>query len=196
MSDGSAPPVDPTWPQLIKMEEASRAAARRYRGSRIPQEELEQAAWVELLKAVQKYDETRGVPFYAYCWRIALSAVRKAVITTRSPVTGSKHRVETVRRAKAVDESEIAEHRAPEYQQPDTALREHQFRRAVQDRVSVLLGEQSVPFALAIGTGDFTPQEIADFNGIPVQHVYRMRAAVRKALFHDYTLFKLWKESI
>lgn len=44
----------------------ARSVARRYRGATVPLEDLEQIAYVSLVRAIDRFDSTRGVAFSSY----------------------------------------------------------------------------------------------------------------------------------
>lgn len=189
-------PSRPTAVQLAKMEQAARVASNRYRGSVLEQQEREQIAWLELLKARLTFDPSHGVDFFPYCLRVATLALRRANIEARSPVSGCKHRVERMRAVRGVEHDEtvhVATHdRADQYEQLEEAAYCNRIRR----RVRKLVGRDAEAFTYALATKDFSSKEIAAHNGMAVSRVYEINRAIRSVLSDDQELFDLWKERI
>ncbi len=195
MQDRAEQPAKLTVVQLYAMEQAARVASGRYRHSHMPHEDRVQAAWLELLGAARTYDPSRGVPFFPYCLRVATNPLRRASIEARSPVSGCKHRVERMRACHAVSD-EVLEGHARREPSVDYQLDELRFRSKVRRRLRAVVGARAVPFALAMGTNDWTPREIAEQNGVSRAEVYALRNAVRAAIGNDTELFRLWKDRL
>jgi DNA-directed RNA polymerase specialized sigma24 family protein len=184
----------PTFVQLVEMEQAARVAAGRYRNSVLGQDDRVQSAWVALLKAHRTYDPALG-PFFPFCLRAAIIAVRKAHFEAKHPVSGGKHDPKVLAHVERVDVDEAAPVLACHKPTPDEELDRLRFAKRVRARTALVIGREALPFAMALAVGDFQPAEIAEYNGIPRAQVYKLRAQVRRALRDDTELFRMHKES-
>jgi hypothetical protein len=187
----------PTFFQLQKMEQAARSAAKRYRGSRargVDPQDLEQAAWLELLRAQRTFDPDAGTPFYGYCWRVAISACRRHVLETRSPATGGiHHRVERGRHLRGVGvDTAAAAPRLVSDESPHNAYCEAERCAQIESRLRATLGDVC---DVALGLVEETAPQLAYRRGIPLDEAQALRRGVRAALREDEELFKMWRDT-
>jgi len=185
--------VTPTPEQLVKMEQACRAAAKRYDRGRGVHEDLEQAAWVEVLKAVRTFDSGK-CDFYPYVWTIALRACKRESAQLALPLSGLKHRPEMangVRRCALHDDI-----RADGRADAGDAYARAAFEHRVRERLLELVGAEGLPFALAVLSGEHQPAAIAAYHGTNSRAVQKLAGRVRKLCRNDAELHKLWKENI
>lgn len=155
-------------------------------------EDLQQAALLEVLKASEEsYDEFFGTPFGGFCWGIAVSAVKNALIRSRSPVS-AQHRTDNL---KWIDRTEIddtfVDHRA---MSPHEVAVHNELCNTVRERVRALIGDKGEDFAFAIFTGEFSQSEIASSHNEDVSDVHNLRTRVQRILRADKQLQELWKE--
>jgi DNA-directed RNA polymerase specialized sigma24 family protein len=182
-----------TLQQLEWMEQACRAAAMRYDRGRGVRDDLEQAAWVEVLRAVKTYDPTQE--FYPYVWVVALRACKRALVELSIPLSGLKHRPEV---AEGVTRTvaEAAEWKADESDGPRDVYERAAIDAKVRARLTKLFGEQGVPFALSVLTGEHHSTDIATYHNVNVRYVRRLASHVRKLCTGDEELYRLWKEEL
>ncbi len=196
--------------QLTEMERVARTVAQHYK-RRVwwcDAEELEQTAWEALLSSVHRFDETEGTPFGAWCWTVGRNAAGRALMLSSAPVTthGRVRTLTGMHRAPLFEDrsgSRVSaeRHERPELSalnsnnRPDRALDTVSMIARVRLRLSELIGEESIAFALAIFTNEFKPSELAEYNDLSVERVYHLRKKVRLILRDDETLYKLWEES-
>ena len=158
-----------------------------------------------MLDAERRYDPGRGVPFGAYCWRVCILAIHRAVHKARAPVSAS-HRmdvlrglrgVETIRRSDEGDDgveerAEVA--RSSRVPTPGVAVEQHLRAERIRARIAALVGEGNVPFAVGVLGGEWKPREIAAQHALDVVEVYRARYAVARTLAQDAELRTLYEE--
>lgn len=173
---------------------AAKAASRYMRAAQwMGRDELEQTAVADMIGAHESFDPTRGVDFGALMWRVAISAIRRAVLKARSPASASCHDAVELRehRREPVEDDTVVEAATPE---SDVAREELCAR--IRARLTELVGAEGVPFTIGVLTKEFTPREIADQHGVSVQHVYRLQQRVRLLVYRDLQLFTMWQQEM
>jgi DNA-directed RNA polymerase specialized sigma24 family protein len=187
--------MTPTPAQLAKMEEACRAAAKRYDRKRGVQEDLEQAAWVEVLKAVRTFDPAK-CDFFPFVWTVALRACKRESTQIDLPLSGLKHRpanVNGVHRAAVHDNIRADGHGRVDLQDMYTRAA---FDHRVRERLLELVGDEGLPFALAVLSGEHQTGAIAAYHKVDVAEVRKLAGRVRKLCKGDEKLYRLWRENV
>lgn len=154
--------------------------------------ELRQAAFVEVLQAVEEsYDPLFETPFAAFCWGVAVSAVKNALIRSRSPVSCSSRS----EKLKWIDQTEkfetiVDERTDSPYDHAVAKERSEMIRERLRD----LVGDRGIDFVLGVFTGEHTPREIAEAHGCTAKSVSNLREKARQRIVQDEKLRKLWEE--
>jgi DNA-directed RNA polymerase specialized sigma24 family protein len=200
----------------LKAAEYGQMAMHRYRhlaGAWFDMEDASQNATLAALEALRTYDPERpdAAPLGAYQWKAALNGAREEVLLWSSPVI-TRHRLENLRHLKRasltldpttgkapgedaeeeVERDEVASLNLDH--DPETLYGDKELAEQVRARVSALVGDSGRDFALAIFSGEWSAEEMADAHGMPTPHVSALRQRVRDILRRDRHLYALWQE--
>ena len=187
------------------IERNARTIALRYaRVMRNPcVEDMEQAAWEAQLDALQRWDESRGIPLGAYLWRAGLYAARRVMLTSNAPVS-AHHRLSVLYATQAVelvkrddetgDEIDAVDERLTVSDCTDEVLDKATVTARVRQRVEALVGVDQADFAIGIIAREFTARDVVRDHGVDPAFVYRVTRAYRVMLEGDEVLQQLWME--
>lgn len=178
----------------IPLEEVARAAAYRYRRTtRATLDDLEQEAWLAIMRAKQTFDPKHGTPLEAYCWKAALRALSWYVDRTCAPVGGSRSAVAGIDAACHSYEDPL--HSAEGHALPDAAVEERHWTTEVRERLDALLsGLSDGELAADVLLGEYRPSEVSERRRVPVKRVYRATTKARALVRDDAALRELFAQ--
>jgi len=171
----------------------ARSLARRYRGSSVGRDDLEQAAWLGLVMALQRFDPKRGCAFSTFAVPTILGEIRRQHRDTLWPAHVPRLVKERARKVRvSADEFATRHGRAPRsaeiaeqlgYQEEEVV--EALVASASLNRVSLdhTVGDpdESPPLALALGDED-PGFELAECRADLERAIPQLDAAERRVL--------------
>lgn len=155
-------------------------------------DDLYQTASLAQVEACRTFDESWGRPLAAYLWRAAILATRTAVHKASAPVSAS-HQTENLLGLYR-DTLDAPHVQLESGETVEELFGEYERARRVRERVTVLVGEQAMEFALGVITDEWKPREVAQAWGVPAQRVYSEQQRLIGILAGDVELCELWRE--
>lgn len=176
-----------------EMASIARRAAARYarRCWWADKQELEQEAWVAMLRARKTFDPQVGVPFGGYAWRAVVVSLSSYLWRQSAPVSAGDRDLEElagIHRAPLEAAANVAQ--ALDVEELVDCVRRARLVRDVID----LHDEDG--HARAVLLGERRPQEVARESAGDVSQVYRSTQRARSALGTDAELWYAWRDHV
>lgn len=151
-------------------------------------EDIRHDAIVAQLHCRSTYDGVR--PDVRYMWRAAVLAASSSVKRASSPVSSLKDADFLLGLYRAPLEAGEQDERESQHD----LLEQKDLIERIRARVRLLLGDETLTFAIDLLTGEFRPADVAEEHGIPINEVYLCVKKIKNALASDPELYRMWKE--